>query len=203
MERGLHFPRRRGIPASLSDRPRPSLMKNILRLSFFGVALLAFAGCATVQQPTSPDTLGVLVNLPPSVSLMYADRISDVFTDEVRHVFHQAGFKRPVENIRYMDNPDAPANLLTVNLHEWRFDRLGNIECTFTAQLETPRGTRNLGVYSGVSMSMTRSPGWWGMVDAFDEAAQGAIVDMVRAIAKSELLPSGSPLHTTQPVAHA
>jgi hypothetical protein len=172
-------------------------MKTILRLSFLGGALLAFAGCATVQQPTTPDTVGVLVNLPPSASLIYADRIADVFTDEVRHVFHQAGFKRPVENIRYMDNPDATPNLLTVNLHEWRFDRLGNIECTFTAQLSTPRGTRNLGVYSGMSLNISRSPGWWGVIDAFDEAAQGAIVDMVRAIAKSELLPAGSPLHTS------
>jgi hypothetical protein len=178
-------------------------MKNILHVSFLSAVLLAFAGCATTQQPTSLDTVGVLVNLPPSTSLIYADRIADVFTDEVRHVFQQAGFTGPVENIRYVDRPDATLNLLTVNLHDWRFDRLGNIECTFTAQLKTPRGTRDLGVFSSTTLGISRSPGWWGTVDAFDEAAQGAIVDMVRKIAKLELLPGRTALPTSsQPLTH-
>jgi hypothetical protein len=172
-------------------------MKKILHLSFVTAALLAVAGCATTQQPPSPETVGVLVNLPPSTSLIYADRIADVFTDEIRDVFHRAGFDRPVENIRYVDQPEAQRNLLTVNLHEWRFDRLGNVECTFTAQLRTPRGTRDLGVYSGTSLGISRSPGWWGTIHGFDEAAQGAIADMIQAIAKSELLPSRTVFPTT------
>lgn len=165
-------------------------MKTILRLSWVGAALLAFAGCTTTPRVQTPDTLNVLVNLPPTTSLIYEDRIAEAFTDEVRHVFNQTGFNRPVENIRYVDNPDAARNLLTINLMEWSFDRIGNIECTFTAVLETPRGTRDLGVYSGMSLGLSRSPGWWGLRDAFDEAAQGAIADMVRTIAKSELLPA-------------
>jgi hypothetical protein len=164
-------------------------MKTILRLSCLGALLAALAGCATTQLPPSPDTVNVLVNLPPSASLIQADRIADVFTDEVRHVFHQAGLKQPVENVRYVDDPDHAAQLLTINLVEWRFDRLGNITCTFTADLKTPRGTRHLGVYSDTSLGISRNPGWWGLADAFDEAAQGAIIDLVRAVVKSELLP--------------
>src|SRR4051812_2805672 len=166
-------------------------MKTIVRLVSVCAAIAAFAGCATMQyQPSSPDTVNVLVNLPPTASLIYADRIADAFTDEVAHVFSQAGFKRPVENIRYVDNPDSASSLLTINLMEWRFDRIGNIECTFTADLKTPLGSRHLGVYSDTSLRLSRTPGPWGVADAFDEAAQGAIVDLLRAVVKSDLLPA-------------
>jgi hypothetical protein len=165
-------------------------MKNMLRFTVLSAALLAVAGCATTRQPMSPDTVSVLVNLPPSASLVYSDWITDAFTDSVRSVFHQAGFQRPIENIRYVDQPDEAPYLLTINLMEWRFTRLGDIDCTFTAQLSTPRGTRDLGVYSGTSLRLSRNPGPWGLADAFDEAAQGAIVDLFRAVVKSELLPA-------------
>jgi hypothetical protein len=56
--------------------------------------------------------------------------------------------------------------------------------------LQTPRGTRNLGVYSDTSLRISRNPGWWGLSDAFSEAAEGALADLVRAVVKSELLPS-------------
>lgn len=181
-------------------------MKTLLRLSWLSAALLVFAGCATTRQPPSPDTVNVLVNLPPTTSLIYADRIAEVFTDEVRHVFNQAGFNRPVENIHRSENAEAAPYLLTINLMEWRFDRIGNIECTFTAELKTPRGTRDLGVFSGLSLGMSRSPGWWGLVDSFDEAAQSTLIDLARAIAKSELLPARTPspsLSSSQPLTHA
>jgi hypothetical protein len=173
-------------------------MKHILRFSWLSGALLALAGCATAPQAQSPDTVNVLVNLPPTASLIYADRIADAFTDEVRHVFHQAGFTRPIENIRYVDSPDHSPYLLTINLMDWRFDRIGNIECTFTASLATPRGTRNLGVYTDTSLRISRNSGPWGVSDAFEEAAQGAIGDLVRAVVKSELLP----LHENPTVPH-
>ncbi|HUR58361.1 MAG TPA: hypothetical protein VM029_11665 [Opitutaceae bacterium] len=163
-------------------------MKSILRLTSLGALLLALAGCATTQPPQTPDTVNVLVNLPPTTSIIYSDRIADAFTDEVRHVFRQAGFNRPIENIRFVDSPDNTPNLLTINLHEWRFDRIGNITCTFTAQLQTPRGARNLGVYSETSLGISRSPGSWGVADSFEEAAQGAVTDLVRAVVKSDLL---------------
>jgi hypothetical protein len=177
-------------------------MKNILRFSVIGAALLACAGCATTRQPTSLDTVSVQVNLPPTASLVYSDWIADAFTDTVRSVFHQAGFQRPIENIRYVDQPDATPYLLTINLMEWRFNPVGNIDCTFTAELSTPRGTRNLGVYSGTSLRISRSPGPWGLADAFDEAAQGAIVDLLRAVVKSELLPARGTVQPTLGAQH-
>lgn len=163
-------------------------MKKILCFSWLVAALAGLAGCATTPRPQTPDTVNVAVNLPPTASLIWEDRIADAFTDEIRHVFTEAGFTRPIENIRFVDNPTAP-NLLTVNLMEWHFDSLGNITCTFTASLQTPRGTRNLGVYTDTSLRISRSPGWWGVGDAFSEAAEGAIADLVRAVVKSELLP--------------
>lgn len=168
-------------------------MKKIL--SFLGVALLGLCGCATTQTqtPPSPDTVHVQVTLPPGTSPIFSDRIAEAFTDEVRHVFIQSGYKRPVENILYVDDKTPLPNVLLIDLLEWHFDRAGNIECRFTARLETPRGTRNLGVYYGTSLGITRAPGPWGAADAFEEAAQGALVDLVRAIEKSDLLPKRVP----------
>jgi hypothetical protein len=97
-----------------------------------------------------------------------------------------------------VDNPDNAPYLLTINLMEWRFDRIGNITCTFTAGLKTPRGTRHLGVYSDTSLSISRNRGPWGIADSFDEAAQGAIVDLLRAVVKSELLPARTELPLSQ-----
>lgn len=168
-------------------------MKTFLRFASLCAVLLAFAGCATTQPPPSPDTVHVAVNLPPTTSIIYEDRIADLFTDEVRHVFTQAGFTRPIENIRYVDHPDNAPYVLTINLMEWRFDPLGNIACTFTANLQTPRGTRDLGVYSSTSLKLSRSPGIWGVADSFDEAAQGALGDLYRAVQKSELLRPTAP----------
>ena len=45
-----------------------------------------------------------------------------------------------------------------------------------------------------MSLGLSRSPGYWGVVDSFDEAAQSAIGDMVRTIVRSELLPLRSNL---------
>lgn len=165
-------------------------MKKLLHLPFLCAALVSLVGCATTSTPSLPaETVHVQVDLPPGVSPLYSDRIAEAFTDEVRHVFIQAGFKRPVETLLYVDEKARLENVLRINLLEWRFDRLGNTECRFTAQLQTPQGSRYLGAYSGTSMGISRTPGFWGALDSFDEAAQDALGDLIRTIVKSDLLP--------------
>lgn len=151
--------------------------------------LLALSGCATTQPSEVPGTLKVAVNVPPSWNMLLDDRVSEAFTDQVREVFRRAGFDRPVQEVRYPEDPEKLPYLLTINLVDWRINRIGNIDCTFSATLETPRGKHDLGLYTNTTMLWFGGIGRWGLARSFEEAAEGAIHNLCEAVAKSELLP--------------
>jgi hypothetical protein len=150
--------------------------------------LLGLAGCATQPTPEIPGTLKVAVNVPPSWSLLLDSRISEAFTDRVREVFHQQGFDRPVEEVTSVEDCSKMPYLLTINLTEWRINHIGNIDCTFSASLRTPQGTRHLGLYTNTTMRWLNGLGRFGLADSFDQAAEGAIQDLWRDVEKSDLL---------------
>ena len=164
------------------------------RLSWFWLCgLLLLPGCATTEPVEVPGTLKVHVSVPPSWNLLFEDRISEAFVDHMREVFHHRGFDRPVEEVRFVEDPTKEPYLLTINLTEWRINRIGNIDCTFTASLQTPDETRHLGVYTNMSMRWFGGPGRFGLSRSFEEAAEGAIEDLYNDIAKTELLPGLRP----------
>lgn len=167
------------------------LPETSLRLRWLWLcgALVTLSACATTQQPEVPGTLKVTVNVPPSWNLLLDERISEAFTDQVRDAFYRAGFDRPVQEVRSVEDPAKAPYLLTVNLVEWRINRIGNIDCTFSATLKTPRGTRDLGLYTNTTMRWFGGIGRWGLARSFEDAAEGAIRDLCAAVAKSELLP--------------
>jgi hypothetical protein len=142
-----------------------------------------------MNKPDVPGTLHVLVNVPPQWNMFWNDRVTMAFVDVARDVFHQQGFDRPVEEVSYFEDIEHAPYLLTVNLHEWRIDHLGNVECTFTADLRTPAGTRNLGVYTQTEMWGFRGPGRFGLVRSFEEAAENALRELGEDVARSEMLP--------------
>jgi hypothetical protein len=152
-------------------------------------ALLGLSACATTQPAEVPGTLKVTVNVPPSWNLLIDDRIAESFTDRVREVFDRAGFDRPIEELRYVEDPAKVPYLLTINLVEWRINRIGSIDCTFSATLQTPRGARDLGLYHNDAMRWFGGIGRWGLARSFEEAAEGAIHDLCDAVVKSEMLP--------------
>lgn len=45
------------------------------------------------------------VNVPPSWNLLLDDRMAEAFTDRVREVFQRAGFDRPIEEVRLVEDP--------------------------------------------------------------------------------------------------
>jgi hypothetical protein len=159
------------------------------RVWLIGLMLLLPACATTDRSAEVAGTLKVHVNVPPSWNLLLDDRISEAFVDRVRDVFYRSGFDRPVEQVRSVEDPGKQPYLLTINLAEWRINRVGNIDCTFTAELKTPRGTKNLGVYTNTSMRWLEGVGRWGLARSFGDAAEGAIGDLCEAVAKSELLP--------------
>jgi hypothetical protein len=164
------------------------------------LAMSVFAFPALAKEPTeTPGTLRVQVNVPPSWNLLLDDRITEAFVDRIRDVFHRNGFEKPVEEVRYVEDPAKLPFLLTVNLTEWRINRIGDIECTFTANLQTPRGTRQLGIYTNTTMRWLTGPGRFGLAQAFEDAAEGAINDLCRDVAKTEMLPGLAPRRTDRP----
>lgn len=152
-------------------------------------ALLSLSACATTQKPEVPGTLKVTVNVPPTWNVLLDDRVSEAFADRVRDVFYRAGFDRPVEELRYVEDPAKVPYLLTINLLDWRINRIGNIDCTFAATLKSPRGTRELGMYTNTSMRWFGGIGRWGLARSFEDAAEGAVRDLCDAVMKTDLLP--------------
>jgi hypothetical protein len=178
--------------STINPSPLNPMKRSILfRYAWVWVSglLLFLPACATTERPEVPGTLKVQVNVPPSWSILLDDRVSEVFVDYVREAFYRAGFDRPVEEVRYVEDSAKVPYLLTLNLNEWRINRVGNIDCTFSASLQTPRGTRDLGLFTNTTMRWFGGPGRFGLSRSFAEAADGAIGDLCDKIAKSELLP--------------
>jgi hypothetical protein len=163
---------------------------QLTRVWFAGLLLLLLPGCATMNNtPEVPGTLNVHVNVPPQWNMFWNDRVTMAFVDVTRDVFHNQGFDRPVEEEWYFEDIERAPYLLTINLHEWRIDRLGQVECTFTADLRTPAGTKNLGVYTQTEMWGYHGPGRFGLAQSFERAADGALRELAEDVARSELLP--------------
>jgi hypothetical protein len=158
----------------------------ILAWAWLGIFL---SGCATTQTAAVPGTLAVHVNVPPEWNVFLEDRITEAFVDQVREAFHDSGFAKPVKEARSFEEVDQAPYLLTINLADWRIDRTGFIECTFTADLKTPAATKHLGVYTNTTMRWFGGPGRFGLARSFEEAADGAIRDLCDDVAKTELLP--------------
>jgi hypothetical protein len=167
---------------------RFSLRPQLFRWS--ALALLLFAGSAqAVERAGTPPVLHVHVTTPPSWSILYEDRVADLFVDQMRDVFQRRGIGWPVEHLSFVEDPAKTPWLLSVEIVEWRMNPIGNIDCTVRASLNTPRGERSLGVFHHTVPRWLGGYGRWGLSRSFEESAEGAIEEMARAILRSELLP--------------
>ena len=151
--------------------------------------LLTLPAFATTPAAEVPGTLKVQVIVPASWNILLEDHVADNFVDQVRDTFFRAGFDRPIEKLSYVEDPMKTPYLLTINLTEWRMNRVGNIDCTFSANLQTPRGSHDFGLFSNMAMRWLGGPGRFGLSQAFTDAADGALRDLCNAVMKSEMLP--------------
>lgn len=158
------------------------------RLIAIAAIALGLSACATTRQPEVPGTLRVAVNTPPTWNLITEDHAAELLTDRIRDVFHRAGFNRPVQQAKHADQPARAPYLLTINLVEWQPEPLGRIECTFSAELSTPNGTRRLGYFTHSTHRAIGGPGYWGLERSFEMAAEGAVDQLWSAIERSDLL---------------
>lgn len=149
---------------------------------------------ARAANPSAPktDALKVQVIVPPTWNLLSDDKVGEALADRVRDVLYRAGFTLPVSELRLVEDPSKVPYLLTINLTEWRINRIGGIDCSFTASLKTPRGSRELGLYPNATTQWLDAPGRFGLSRKFVEAAEGALRTLCTDLANSELLPNAN-----------
>lgn len=123
------------------------------------------------------------------MNFLVEDRVAEAFVDRVREVFKRNGFDRPVDDVRFVEDPAKMPYLLTINLTEWRINPIGNIDCTFNTNLQTPRGSRHLGLETNTLPRWYGGFGRFGLGRTFVDAAEGAIDHLARDISRTELLP--------------
>jgi hypothetical protein len=171
-------------------------MKTTRNLLFSAALLL----CGLIPSPTvsaanqpspasKPGTLQVQINIPPNWRPMIEDRVSEAFASYIIDVFRRQGYKGDIAEVRSFEEPSPRCCLLMINLTEWRMNHIGNIDCTFTANIQTEKASRHLGVFSGMSFRWMSGPGRFGLADAFEDAAEDAIRQLYDAIARTELVP--------------
>ncbi len=169
-------------------------------ISSLPIALLLVGLAANVPSATaapdekggnkgSPGTLQVQVDVPPSWRPMFEDEIARSFVGRVRDVFRREGYPGEIKYVSDYDTPDQGCCLLTINLVEWRAHLGPNIECTFTANLQTDQTTRNLGIFTDYALRWMHGPGRFGLADTFGSAAEGALRQLYNRLAKTELVP--------------
>ena len=163
-----------------------------LTFSLLGIAGAVASLCAAAHaepQASKSPPLKVAVNVPLTWEKLVDPKVGSAIAEEVRETMYRRGFDRPVEELRPIEDPAKVANLLTITLTDLRFNRWGDATCTFSAELRTPEGKRDLGLYTntalrwqdGVTLPTTRV--------SFADVSYGAIGTLVDSIARAQMLP--------------
>jgi len=163
-------------------------ISSLLRSWQIVLCLFAAAPVLAAANVGEPAGLKVQVNIPPSWSPFVDQHLSEMFTDAIRELLRRRGFAEPVADARLVGGAADAQPQLTLNLVEWRIRRTGAISCVLSASLETPSGTRELGIFEDSSFHWLGS-GTFTLAREFDEAASGALNALCDAMARSELLP--------------
>ena len=164
-------------------------MKAILGLGACCVALVA--GAATDKTPASrPIRMQITVSVPPSMNMIRDDDVADAFAYRVAAALHEQGFTGGINYVRAGEDTRTDVPVLAINLVEWRVDRVGNVDCTFTASVAGPRGNKDLGLFTGMSMMMWPRHDVFARAEGFDDAARSALGDLAKRIEETQLIPS-------------
>ncbi len=176
-------------------------MKTFVLIARLPLIAAVFAGLVAAvpsfakdKSSDKPVDLQVTVNVPPTWRPFLDEQISETFAYRLIDTFRQRGYKG---NMVYVDPRDDKAKdvpTIEIFLSEWRLDRVGNAQCTFTASIKTAAGEKDLGLKTGTTMFWPQAGGRWGITrayetaDALDEAARNAQRDLYNAVAKSGLV---------------
>lgn len=136
-----------------------------------------------------PVALQVVVSMPPSMRPWLDDDIAEAFADRISSALHEQGLRGEIAYVTSFDHPASDRPLLSVNLIEWRRDRVGMVDCTFSAELSSPKGHENLGLFTGTGLAMFSRRDWFGRAEPYEDAARDALSHLYQRIAATHLLP--------------
>ena len=151
-------------------------------------------GCASVpaqKDPLHPVRLQVSVTVPPTMNLWRSDEIAEAFGYRVCSQLHEEGIGGRLKYVESYDDVDATIPTLSINLIEWRVNRVGNVDCTFGAVLSGPLGKKDLGLFSGSSFMLWPRHDIFARSDSFEDAAHSAMEELSKRIEASGLVPKG------------
>lgn len=178
-----------------------SLIFSLRGLALASALILALgvhtslSAATTSPQAAKVADLQLQITVPPTWRPFLADDIADSLAGILSATFQRRGFAGVVDYIeegRRVPNPDIP--LLTLNLVEWRIDRVGNAECTLTATLSVSGQRKDLGIVNQTQMTWIRERGRFGLArryevaDALEDAAAGAMRDLFHRVAETGLV---------------
>jgi hypothetical protein len=174
-------------------------MKTIIALLRFPAALAALAvlvssgQAADAKKAAKPADLQVQVNVPPTWRPFLDDDVAEAFTYRLIDVFRSRGYQGEIVQVTTADPGRNDLPTIEVFLTEWRIDRTGNAQCTFTAALKTPAGEKELGLKTGMAIFWPDGPRWGlgrrvDTANALEDAAREALRDLYKAVAQTGLV---------------
>ena len=142
------------------------------------------ASASPAPQIDESKTLHVMVDIPVAIRPMQPspwteEDFARVLGGYLRDEFRKAGCRGEiVVHERWADLP-GQTQRLEVSLLRWNRNRDGSLECTLTAELVTPDGTRAAsGLVSETQLEWSRSP--HGLADALEAVARKAMKELHR-----------------------
>lgn len=165
------------------------LMKTLAILIALTLVGVVFSGCANIRQNTAqngrPVRLQIVVDIPTGMDALRDDEVAEAFGYRVASSLHEQGFRGRLEYVEWSDDLRPNVPVLAISLREWRVDRIGNVDCTFTAELRTPSGRHHLGLFTGSSIMYWARRDWYARAQGFEDAAVDALSNLAARIEKT------------------
>lgn len=155
-------------------------------VSFTGHAATVSASSTTETTNTAAKpALQVQVEAPFIFDLIRETDIVDALYWQIEQALTRKDKTLKLEQIHRTDE-DASRPILTVTLLHWRTNRMGDVECRFTAEYRTADGMQSLGTFDGSTFAITRSRAFAGR--DYENAAEEAGRQLRDALQKRGLI---------------
>lgn len=146
------------------------VLASVLSLTGHAATVSASSANDTKTAATKP-ALQVQVEAPFIFDLIRETDVVDALYWQIEQALTRKDKTLKLEQIHRADE-DASRPILTVTLLHWRTNRMGDVECRFTAEYRTADGTQSLGTFDGSTYAITRSRAFAGR--DYENAAEDA-----------------------------
>lgn len=192
---GTSVPKRETITGQIGHTPhsiKPAMNKlnhTLHALVLLICISLASAVSFAAEKEAVKPTLVISVSAPPVWDPMREDDVKDAIYGRLSQALGRAGYQgKTVQSDRF-DQNDAKVPVLEITVIRWRPERIGNVECTFSAGLKNGAETTSLGLFTGTSPQwLTTASRTWELRRGMDDSADAAVKNLVNRLRKDGLL---------------